>query len=83
MGVDASTGAALHTDDFESDSAFAWQVFTGVTYQYSTAMNLFIEYRYFDVSGLDLESQPDASTTLLGDLDYQVDNVFVGFRLRF
>lgn len=83
VGVDASTGAALHTDDFESDSAFAWQVFTGVTYQYSTAMNLFIEYRYFDVSGLDLESQPDASTTLLGDLDYQVDNVFVGFRLRF
>lgn len=83
VDLEFDTNTPLQSDDFDSDSAFAWQLFTGITYQYSTSMNFYVEYRYFDASGLALESQSDANTTLFGDLDYQVNNLFAGFRLRF
>ena len=84
--VDADLETAsgdLHTEGIDDDSAFAWQIITGVTYQLSTSTNLFLEYRYFETDSITLESNPNATDTLFGQFDYQVNNVFAGFRLRF
>lgn len=81
--LEYDTNTKLHTTDIDNDTAFAWQAFAGITYQFSTSMNFFVEYRHFDVSGLTLESQPDTDTVLFGDFDYRVNNLFAGFRLRF
>lgn len=78
-----SDNGALHTTDIDADSAFAWQIMAGVTYQFSTSMNLFLEYRYFETDSITLESNPNGATPLFGQFDYQVNNVFAGFRLRF
>ena len=55
----------------------------GATYQYSTAANWFIEYRYFGADSVRLESNPDANSVLFGDLELESNNVFGGIRFRF
>ncbi|TNE57448.1 MAG: porin family protein [Alphaproteobacteria bacterium] len=61
------------------DSGLAWQLGLGVSYDLSDKTSLRLEYRRFQVNGLDIT---DGGVNL-GFEDYEADNVIVGVKMKF
>ena len=67
-------------DPGTDDSSFAYQLIAGVNCETSRNMILFVEYRFFDATDFDIESNvPDTSDRY----SFDTNNVFVGFRCKF
>jgi opacity protein-like surface antigen len=78
----SNNGVSLVATEFESNSAFAWQLMAGISRPLSAYTDIFVEYRYFSTDAIRLQlNLPSGSA--VGDIHYQTDNVFFGIRMNF
>ncbi len=68
-------------EDYRSDSSFAWQLMGGFSRQLNYHIDGFVEYRYFSAESIRLNL--DAPIAALGNVGYDTNNIFFGFRTRF
>ncbi len=79
-------GVEFANDDEES--SFAWQWMAGLSYQTTSSLELFTEYRYFVADSFDLQTEIDPATTAplgtgSGTFDFRTSNVLFGLRVKF
>jgi opacity protein-like surface antigen len=66
----------------DSDSSFAYQLLLGLGFNVNEQWTVFLDYRWFAADDLSVTVSPAAGATAT-DIDYEVQDLSIGFRVAF